>query len=307
LRLLPACLVLAVLGAPGAAAPDDARVKELLRSDTYTVTWGPPMKIPADAALEVGDGSGHGGGLGWLRFRPGENGVEVLSIRFEAGRKPYGSKWPPDRAAVTVTRALLPAEVYAALLQDLAALAAANLTPVERNAIMGSSNDFWVHARLATDEATLLDLNWAGYQGSRTELEYAKPRAAVRLARDAVKALAFEEHDLTGVERAWASAKFARDWQRFEGLEFHWWVRERYVQAIGVVGDEAALPVLKHILAADPPKGAPRGASDARCVYYAINAVTRLTGKDVRDKPVEEMDIEKTRRRVLDLIGEGGK
>jgi hypothetical protein len=33
--------------------------------------------------------------------------------------------------------------------------------------------------------------------------------------------------------------------------------------------------------------------------------VTRLTKKDVRDKPVEEMDIEKTRRKILDLLGDG--
>ena len=39
-----------------------------------------------------------------------------------------------------------------------------------------------------------------------------------------------------------------------------------------------------------------------RCVYYAINAVTRLTKQDVRDKLVEEMDVEKTRQRVLEML-----
>jgi len=129
-------------------------------------------------------------------------------------------------------------------------------------------------------------------------VDFAKPRAAVRLAWEAVKGLDIKDHTLTDGERAWASAKFARDWKKFKGLEFHWWVRERYIETVGVVGDKAALPVLRDILAADPPWG----ASDGRCVYYAINAVTRLTKKDVRDKPVEEMDIEKTRQKVLDLI-----
>ncbi len=71
---------------------------------------------------------------------------------------------------------------------------------------------------------------------------------------------------------------------------------------IGAIGNDTVLPVLREILATEPPKGEPRDSSDGRCVYYAINAVTRLTKKDVRGKPVEEMDIEKTRVKVLDLI-----
>jgi hypothetical protein len=81
-------------------------------------------------------------------------------------------------------------------------------------------------------------------------------------------------------------------------------VRERYIETIGVVGDQAALPVLREILATDPPPGKPRDASDGRCIYLAINAVTRLTRTDLRDKPVAEMDIEKTRRKVLELLTE---
>jgi hypothetical protein len=105
---------------------------------------------------------------------------------------------------------------------------------------------------------------------------------------------------MTDEERAWASDKFVRDWMKFKPLEFHWWVRERYIETIGVVGDKAALPVLREILATSPPQGQAREASDARCVYYAINAVTRLTKKDVRVKPVEEMDLEATRQKALD-------
>ena len=35
---------------------------------------------------------------------------------------------------------------------------------------------------------------------------------------------------------------------------------------------------------------------------YAINAITRLTKQDVRERPVEEMNVEKTRQRVLDTV-----
>lgn len=62
---------------------------------------------------------------------------------------------------------------------------------------------------------------------------------------------------------------------------------------IGVVGDPTALPTLGDILGGDPKDS---------CVYHAINAVTRLMKKDVREKPVEEMDVEKTHRKVLDLL-----
>ncbi|HEX4610863.1 MAG TPA: hypothetical protein VH092_21920 [Urbifossiella sp.] len=252
--------------------------------------------------MEIGDGSGHGGSLGWLRFQPGKDGVNVLSIQFGEGWRPYKSKWPPDRAPVAVTRARLRPDAYADLLRELAVVDSAKLRPVGRTESTFSSNSFWAYARLTAGKKTLLDLNWAGYGGSGAGSESARPRAAARLAREAVKGLDFEAHALSDGERARASAKFARDWGRFRGLESHWWVRERYIETIGVVGDQSALPVLREVLATDPPKGEPRDASDGRCVYHAINAVTRLSGKDVRDRPVEEMDIEKARQKVLDLV-----
>ena len=71
-----------------------------------------------------------------------------------------------------------------------------------------------------------------------------------------------------------------------------------------MVGDEAVLPLLREVLATEPLQGKPRESSDGRRVYYAINAVTALMKKDVRDRPVEEMDIETVRLKVLDLIKE---
>jgi hypothetical protein len=302
MRALSACFALVVLCSVRGADADDERAKKQLQSDNYTVTWGTPAAFEPDAELEIGDGNGHGGTLGWLRFQPGKDGVDVLSIKFDEGRHPYESKWPPDRAPVAVKRGRLKSDAYTAFLRDLAVVDSAKLKPVERNGFTSSSNDFWVNARLTTSKKTLLDLNWAGYEGSGSELDFAKPRAAVRLAQEAVKGLDLKDHRLTDGERAWASGKFARDWKKFKAREFHWWVRERYIQTVGVVGNEAALPVLRVILATEAPKGKRRESSDGRCVYYAINAVTRLTKKDVRDRPVEEMDIEKTRLKVLDLI-----
>ncbi len=70
-------------------------------------------------------------------------------------------------------------------------------------------------------------------------------------------------------------------------------MNERAIVMVGVVGDAAALPTLRDAMAGDPKK---------HTVYHAINAITRLTKNDLRDKPVVEMDVEKTRKKVLESL-----
>ncbi len=216
MRAVLACFVLIVLCSDNRAETGD-RAKQQFQSDNYTVTWGKTPALEPAAALEIGQGNGHGGTLGWVRFEPAENGVDILSIQFDEGRHPYESKWPPDRTPVVVKRARLRPDAYVALLRDLAVVDSAKLKAIVRNGIMTSSNNFWVYALLTTDKKTLLDLNWSGYEGSVTELEFAKPQAAIRLGRETIKGLDFQGHTLTEGERAWASAKFARDWKKFKG------------------------------------------------------------------------------------------
>ena len=291
-------IVVAFAAPPAGPEPDVDRVLRHLKSDEYTVTWGAVRPVDSGAALEVGYGSGHGFTLRWLRFRPAGDHVEVVSIHYNAGRQPYRSKWPPDRAPVAVQSARMKPSEYAALLRDLAIVEAANLRPPPPKpgstfSVTTSTHDFWVHVRLTGGGRVLVDSDWAGYEGSLHELTYAKPRAGVALAREAIARLTFEDHHLTAEERSWASAKFARDWARVKGRDFYWWVRERYIVTVGAVGDTTAIPTLREILGGDPKD---------RCVYHAINAVTRLTGQDVRDKPVEEMDVVGTRDRVLTML-----
>jgi hypothetical protein len=296
MRLSLICILIALANSASALAAetDVERVKEHFKSEFYTVTWGTPRTFDSSAELEIGDGIGHGFTLRWKRFRPGKDFVDVLSIELKGDWQPYKSKWPPDSAPVTVKHAQMKPDVYGAFLRDLAIVDAAKLRPVEKDFSTGSSADFWVYARLTANKKTLVDLDWTGYEGSTEEMNFAKPRAAVACARQSVKELEFKEHTLTEEERSWASEKFARDWKKWkESRDHYWWVRERYLITIGVVGDPSVLPVLQEILGGDPKD---------RCVYYAINAVTRLTKKDVREKPVEEMDVEKTRKRVLELL-----
>jgi hypothetical protein len=290
------CIAMAITRPLCGSEPDACRIRECFKSDNYTVTWGTARAFDSDAELETGVGNGHGFTLGWMRFVPGTECVDVLSVQLIEGWQPYQSKWPPDRAPVTVKHAQMKPEAYATLLRDLAVVESAELKPIQRNGFSSSSNDFWVNARLTEKGKTLVDLNWAGYGGATAQLQFAKPQAGVALATEAVKGLGFKEHTLTEEERNWASTKFARDWKRFKDLESHWWVRERYIITIGVVGDATALPMLRDILESEPKD---------RCAYYAINAVTRLMKTDLRDKPVEEMDVEETRRKVLGLLRDG--
>jgi hypothetical protein len=176
----------------------------------------------------------------------------------------------------------------------LAIVDAAQLRPLKQNSGISSANG-WMHARLSGIKTVLMDHDWAGYFHPDTEIERAKPSAAVGLAQRAIMPLDLVQHTLTEKERSWASIKFDRDWNRFKNSQSHWWVRYRAIQTIGVVGNFSALLTLRGILEDNSAEFA---------VYYAINAITRLTKTDVRDQPVQEMDLEKTRRRVLAMLRE---
>jgi hypothetical protein len=267
MRAFFSCIVVALAASSSGANPGANLVQEHFKSENYTVTLGTTRTFDSGAELEISDGSGHGFTLGWLRFTPEEGRVDVLSIQLNEGRHPYRSKWPPDLATVVVKHAQMKPDAYAALLRDLALIDAAELRRVQRDSSTSSSNDFWVYARLTANKKTLVDLDWAGYEDSSNEVNFAKPQAAVALAHAAVEGLDFKEHTLSEEERGWASAKFARDWKQIKELEFYWWVRERYIIMIGVVGDESALPALRDALQGERlPRhgGHSRGGPDGR-------------------------------------------
>ena len=110
MRTISVCFAIASASFAVSAEPDVDRVKEQFKSASYTVTWGIASKYEQDAVLEIGDGNGHGGTLGWVRFQPTKDRVEVLSVQLDEGWEPYESKWPPDRAPVAVKRARMKPE-----------------------------------------------------------------------------------------------------------------------------------------------------------------------------------------------------
>jgi|GEM_PF-3807106 len=287
-------LILATTTAGLSAADDFDHVRKLLTSDSYTITWSEPAKYDVNATLEIGIAFGHSGYLQWLWFRPVEDGVDVLAITRESRWAQYHSKWPPDKVSVEVRQARLTADAYWQLLKEIAVVDSARFKPVELDSTSFSSNDFWAQARLSTKEKHDLALQWAGYESSLHEADYAKPKAITQLARDAVKGLEFRDHTLTKQQRAMCSEKFIRDWAHFQKDDSYWFVQETSIRTIGVTGDRTALPLLTQVLKT--------GDADDRSVYLAINAITRITGKDVRDKPVEEMDVAQVRDKVLKML-----
>src|SRR5688572_27987694 len=211
-------------------------IRQKFKSKDYTVTWGIAPNYPSDAKLVIGYGSGHGGSLGWLRFHPGSGGVEVLSIELDEGWRPYKSKWAPDVAPVTVKRGRMSQKSYTVLLRNIAIVSSVRLKPVTRNSARWSSADFWVATSVSHHNKSLLDLNWAGYASSMDEIDYAQPEAAVSLVRKAVAKVPLKEDSLTTDDRRWASAKFVQDWNALGGRKSYWWVAERLLLMVGVVG-----------------------------------------------------------------------
>jgi hypothetical protein len=305
------CLSLLAVMATGVVNPPDAWAKRHLISDDYTVQWGKVAKIDPTAELEVADAHDHfPWNLDWYRFRPGKDGVEVLSIRYSGGvGKEKGDKWPKDANAVRVGTARVKTAEYEKLLHGLAVVDSATLKEVEREGVSFTWHHFLWHTRLTANKKTLLDLHWCGAPGSQEQLKYPKPQAAMRLVEEVVWSLDFKEYKLTDDDRAWASAKFFRDWKTLAKNEETWWVQDRAFSVIGEVGDNSVLPIFRDILNEEPVKVDPddprteQGKQMQEYGWYrAINAATRLLKKDVRDKPVENMDVEKTRKKVVELL-----
>jgi hypothetical protein len=292
LLALCAALTLTDLGLAGepaiTVAHIDSRVRALLaETGTYAVERGAAPATDASAELVVGSGSGHGGDLTWYRFRPAADGVDVLVVALR-GERQYRSTWPPDEVPVTVFRATMGADGYEALLEGLAAIAGSTIRPKPTQGHRWSSGNFWAFV-----DAPGVRAEFVGYPSTDAEPDLVRPRAMVALVRWAEQTLAFETTTLRTAERTWASARFTADVSRLEANRTAWWVVERSIEVVGVVGDVSALPGLHRLLDHDDLD---------RRAYYAINAVTRLVGEDVRTRPIEEMDVASVRQRVKELL-----
>ncbi|HXX92687.1 MAG TPA: HEAT repeat domain-containing protein, partial [Planctomycetota bacterium] len=274
------------------------RAKEYLKDGgSYTVDWSEVSSWEPSAVVETGTGGGHGFTLDWGRLRPGARGVEVLEISYDQGRKPYSSKWPPDTAPVTAKSAVMTPADYRTLLAVMTAVGGATISKKATGRYMSSTLDFYSYTNVAKDGNRIFADEFAGYRGTLEEPKYAKVLAMTNLVEATMKTLDLKDHVLDDADRSWVSQRFIRDWNRIKGEKsFYWWVQERLLIIVGAAGDGSALPLLGTIIREGDPKD--------RKVYYAINAATRLLGKDVRGEPVEEMDVEAVRTKLLPLLPE---
>lgn len=263
---------------------------------SYRVEWKDPAVLEPSRELVLGSGSGHGSMLTWQRLRPKDDGVEILSIEFRGNRKPYQTKWGPDAGQAVLQRSSLAKDDYAALLAVIGMIRAASIVEVSTNHFFSTSGDFYVFVQAPEPRDRGYLAEYAGYQGTSGERRYAKPTAIERCVRDVLKKVEWTRGEPTAEDRAWVGRKFVDDWTRINQIEEkgYWWVQESALQLVGLAGDASALPVLTEIIR--------DGKADDRKTYYAINAATRLCGTDVRDKPVETMDIDATRAKLLPLL-----
>ena len=113
------CVATSLAASTLGAEPVADRILKQFTSDNYTVTWGTAVACKPNADLEIGDGAGHGGPLRWMRFRPRQDAVEVLSIELGRGWREYESKCPLDNGSVSVKHAQMGRDAYAVLLRRL--------------------------------------------------------------------------------------------------------------------------------------------------------------------------------------------
>lgn len=252
----------------------------------------------------------------------GQDGVEVLSVEYCGWKKEKDAKEAP----VEIRSAHINTVEYEALLRALAVVDSATLKEVEQNDRLSTWHHFLWQARVTANKKTLLDLNWCGAPGSKEQLQCAKPQAAVRLVQG--MKFDFKDHALTADDRAWVSAKFQRQWEWFRAYDFFavlvdriggaldeewvrrdslpygWWVRDR-VLAIGAeVGAPAAVRVLRDILESEPKDPHDADSIDEKVLEWdeALEAVSRLAKKDVREKMLGLVDYDASRKKALELL-----
>ena len=272
------------------------RASTLLTDPLLTAEWTAPPPWNPKASLVVMTGSGHGGTLTLYRITPaGTGGCVILRIAFNEGRQSYSTRYPPAQVPVTVQTAALSADTFAAYTSFVSRVEAATLTALHSDQWTHSSSDFCALVSVEADGKALFKEAFVGYPSSQ-RLPFAKALTLSRGTTELLQGAEFADHTLTESERSWASS-FITGWHYPDGHD--WWVRERLLMMSGVVGDTSCLPMLQKTIESTSDQ-----ASESRQVYRAINAIANLTGKDVREKPLEDMDLEANRVRTLKMLSE---
>ena len=260
----------------------------------FNIEWGQPKTLSAAGRLELISASTYGPNISVTRFQPRENEVEVFKVSVSLKDISHQSKWPDDIAPVEAKRGLMKPNDYKKLLHDIARIESAKLTLKDKPFGSPGYYEEWIQVEFFTERKPSISMFWFGDGNFDGTGRRTKTLGANLVCGRAIENVEFSDAELTDNDRAWASKMFTRQWRRVD----MWSSREEkfeeaLIVLIGAIGDNEALSKLGRVI---------RHYDEPKLVYHAINAVTRITGKDLRTKPVEEMDLEANKEQILDLI-----
>jgi hypothetical protein len=195
----------------------------------------PAVVLARPCTIDVEYGSGHGGSLVFARLRVGDETTAVERLSYQAYRDRAKDAASPAGVA---SRAEAPTSVVRPFLDAVRALSRAQVTNPDDHG-GGSSNDFFVLVRVcAAAPAPSPTWEFAGYQGDASE--YGAQAAVVSMAQAIFDKLAWTPVAAADLRRTHFSDAFERN-RDLCVKDFHWWVMERSVEALGWFGDRGAL------------------------------------------------------------------
>ncbi len=265
--------------------------------ETYELVRGKAIAFPRmEAVLEWERGSGHGGSLEFYRAEWHAEELHVTRLALEPDRRRYATPYPLDEPEATLVTTKLPAPDALEALELVRRaiglrLKERELDPLKGRRYSSSSADFHSRLTVSVGNVTLFDESYTGYPSNRSQPEYLSLRVAERVLWELLRDSEWKPATDSETARKRLLTRisdFAKD---------GWWVKDRLLQILGVVGDERFLPFLQARIEDELPTNS-IGAT--RTLYYALNAYARLSKLDLRPDKPETMDVREVRAAYLE-------
>lgn len=224
---------------PGLVEAERRLTAALSEYDDLDVSFGgDAVDVTPPVVIDIEWGNGHGGTLDLARLRVGPTSTDCEHLSWRAYRN------DPTERAGDARRATVATATFTALLDDVRALSRAKVTERSRDGGHGSSADFFVLVRVCgRDSAPDRTWEFCGYRGSLGEVKYAAPEAVVRAAQGVLKTIGWVPIPQDAYRQTHFPDAFARNGKLY-AEDFHWWVMERSVEALGWFGDRTTLATL---------------------------------------------------------------
>jgi hypothetical protein len=221
----------------------DAETHELVLDSSETAA-----AVTAPATFDVQWGSGHGGSIAFVRFAISTETTAIEQVYFRTDRHSRPATWSARRAVVPTTE-IVP-------LVQLARAEARTRVEIRRRpnsdgiggSFGGSTADFFVLARVTDAHGDeVLEREYCGYPGGSKTPRYAGILVVERAVRAYMDSLStWADVGADKLRTTHLDAAFAAN-ADLMFRDFHWWVMERSVEALGVFGTRASLPILRRL------------------------------------------------------------